>query len=132
MSRSRVWNKYEVSLLIEAYTKITFEDEPINETLSQLSNNLRSMELLSGGVIDKTFRNINGMYWQYGFIKLVFEKKNFENRKPPRLFSELVMLYLNDREKFDDILNAAHLMVAKAEGGEPKRDFTKDKIYRIL
>lgn len=116
MIHQRAWNKYEVALLIEAYTKITFDGEPINETLSLLSNNLRSMELLSGGVIDKTFRNINGMYWQYGFIKLVFEKKNFENRKPPRLFSELVMLYLNDREKFDDILNVAHFMVAKVEG----------------
>lgn len=112
----RAWNKYEVALLIEAYTHITFDGWSSERTLSELSESLRALELRSGGYVDETFRNINGMHWQYGIIKQTFEKTEFPNRKPPQLFSEMVALYLNDKEKFDVILNNAHLMLENSAG----------------
>lgn len=112
----RAWNKYEVALLIEAYTHITFDGWPSARTLSELSESLRALELHSGGYVDETFRNVNGMHWQYGIIKQTFEKTEFPNRKPPQLFSEMAALYLNDKEKFDAILNNAHLMLENSAG----------------
>lgn len=118
MFQTRPWNKYEVALLLEAYILISVEHHNISETLSQLSENLRSMEVYVSGHVDDKFRNLNGMHWQYGIIKSAFEDRHYESHNPPKLFLEMIKLYRENKQQFDTILEEAHALIKKSLGCE--------------
>lgn len=108
MARPKIWNKYEVALLIECYENVKFKNKNLEEELNRLSRLLRNMALIEGEQIDDEYRNLNGMHWQYGFIKAAFEKVEFETRKPTPLFFEMVDLYHSDKESFNEVLIKAY------------------------
>jgi len=56
----KIWDKYEVALLIECYENIK-NGEDQKSALMQLSKDLRNMAILAGKNIDETYRNYNGM-----------------------------------------------------------------------
>ena len=68
--REKNWDKYEVALLIEAFLTIEDGADKIL-TLENLSAKLRKMALIDGFDVDDRFRNLNGMQWQLGYIKLI-------------------------------------------------------------
>lgn len=107
----RAWNKYEIALLIEAYLRVKNENKSLDPILSQLSKDLRTMEMSSSSHIDDTFRNLNGMHWQYGFMKKAFEKDEYGTRTPPKSFLEMVSLYRENNEQYLSILNEAHARI---------------------
>ena len=90
--REKNWDKYEVALLIEAFLAIENGADKI-AILQELSLQLRKMAKIDGFDIDDKFRNLNGMQWQLGFIKLAFNGSSWENRKPPKLFISPVHFY---------------------------------------
>lgn len=104
MAHQKPWNEYETALLIKAYINVKEYGKNLDEELSKLSMTLRSIAIANGEKIDETYRNLNGMHWQYGFIKLAFEKATYESRRPTELFLRMVELYKTDREKFNNIL----------------------------
>ena len=59
------WTKVEVALLIEAYQAISLSPKAKEQILGVLSTNLRNMAVNAGIEIDDTYRNLNGMFWQY-------------------------------------------------------------------
>lgn len=75
MSRQAIWNKYEVALLIDTYLKVSEKDIEKLPALIELSRRLRSIATNAGIEIDDTYRNLNGMQWQYAFIEKHFKKK---------------------------------------------------------
>lgn len=77
------WDKYEVALLIEAFQNIKQGRVDRNSALVALSQNLRRMAINKGMEIDDTFRNLNGMKWQLGFIERAFLCDRYESRTPP-------------------------------------------------
>lgn len=105
------WNKYEVALLIETYQKIKQERVDKNSALVALSQNLRQMAINEGVEIDGTFRNLNGMQWQLGFIERAFLCDSYESRTPPRIFVEMVAQYKDNQEEYQSILDEAHRRV---------------------
>lgn len=70
MILQKTWDKYEVALLIECYENIK-NGEDQKSALMQLSKDLRNMAILAGKNIDETYRNYNGMVWQYAYIILL-------------------------------------------------------------
>ena len=55
----KIWDKYEVALLIECYENIK-NGEDQKSALMQLSKDLRNMAIFAGKNIDETYRNYNG------------------------------------------------------------------------
>ena len=108
VTRQIPWNKYEVALLIDAYIKVTKYQQSKNSVLIALSKRLRQMALNTGIDVDETFRNINGMQWQYGFITRAFLEEGYDTRKPPRIFCEMVSMYKTNRDEYDVVLAEAY------------------------
>ena len=81
----------------------------------QLSKDLRNMAILAGKNIDETYRNYNGMVWQYAYIKLAFNKGSYGTRRPTPLFVKMVELYDSDRCEFDKILEEAYRISGRDE-----------------
>ena len=102
------WDKYEVALLIETYQNIKQGRVDRNTALVALSQNLRQIAINEGLEIDDTFRNLNGMQWQMGFIERAFVGEDYESRIPPHIFVEMVALYNDNKAKFQEILDEAH------------------------
>lgn len=122
------WDKYEVALLIEAYQNIKQGRVDKNSALVALSQNLRKMAQNEGLEIDDTFRNLNGMQWQLGFIEMAFIGDNYESRTPPHIFVEMVALYNQNQQEYYDILVEAHRQVAgkkEVNNEEQKELFSK-------
>lgn len=116
------WDKYEVALLIEAYQNIKQGRVDRNTALVALSQNLRQIAINEGLEIDDTFRNLNGMQWQMGFIERTFIGEDYESRTPPRIFIEMVALYNDNKAKFQEILDEAHSkIVGKKEASHDDR-----------
>ena len=114
MMLQKTWDKYEVALLIECYENIK-NGEDQKSALMQLSKDLRNMAILAGKNIDETYRNYNGMVWQYAYIKLAFNKGSYGTRRPTPLFVKMVELYDSDRCEFDKILEEAHRISGRDE-----------------
>lgn len=128
--REKNWDIYEVVLLIEAYYKIeNGEDRLI--TLQTLSQELRQLALNGGYEIDDKFRNLNGVQWQMGFIRLALNKTEFESRKPPKIFIEGVELYKKNREEYFATLRKARMLLKK-EKQEMVLESTKTQFIEWL
>ncbi len=115
MKRQPTWDKYEVALLVEAYLAIERDKTKKLDVLQELSNNLRKKASNEGMTIDNTFRNLNGMQWQLGFIKCAFTNSSVGNHQPSKMFCDIVNMYLNDREKYDEILSEAKARIGQCE-----------------
>lgn len=86
MSRQAIWNKHEVALLIDTYLKVTAKKVEKLPALTELSRRLHTIATNAGIEIDDTYRNLNGMQWQYGFIEKAFQDKGIGSHMPPKLF----------------------------------------------
>ncbi len=124
------WDKYEVALLIEAYQNIKKGRVDKNTALVALSQNLRQIAKNEGLEIDDTFRNMNGMQWQLGFIERAFIGEDYESRTPPKIFMEMVAVYNKNQQEFQAILEEAH---QKITGGiEVNDDVRKEQFKKWL
>lgn len=110
------WDKYEVALLIEAYQNIKQGRVDRNTALVALSQNLRQIAINEGLEIDDTFRNLNGMQWQMGFIERAFIGEDYESRTPPRIFIEMVATFNENQAEFQAILDEAHSKIVGKKG----------------
>lgn len=121
MKRQPHWDQFEVALLVDAYIRITEKDENKKTVLEQLSKQLRDKACNEGLEIDDTFRNLNGMMWQIGFIECAFKKTGYGKHMPSKLFQHVVDLYQENREEYNRILTIA----VKKTYGENVREETE-------
>lgn len=116
MAHQSSWNKYEAALLVDAYLKIEKEPHLKNKILLKLSERLRRMALNAGQEIDSTYRNLNGMQWQYNFMQKAFQNERLGTRTPPKLFLDIVKLYKTQPNTFREIIAKAHQMSNEGDG----------------
>lgn len=116
MKRQPTWDKYEVALLINSYINIKNGIEEKKTELQKLSEKLRKKAQNEGLIIDETFRNLNGMQWQLGFVDCAFNNKSFGTHSPSKMFRKMVDMYENENESFIKILQAAEEMVISGTG----------------
>lgn len=107
MKRQPTWDKYEVALLVDAYIRITKNGEQKKCVLQELSQKLRLKAINEGLVIDDTFRNLNGMMWQIGFVDCAFKNTGYGRHLPPKMFRSIVDLYKNDNVEFEKLYEQA-------------------------
>lgn len=107
MKRQPHWDQFEVALLVDAYIRITEKDENKKTVLEQLSKQLRDKACNEGLEIDDTFRNLNGMMWQIGFIECAFRKTGYGRHMPSKLFQHVVDMYQENRDEYNQILTSA-------------------------
>ncbi|MCD7785563.1 MAG: hypothetical protein LUH18_08345 [Oscillospiraceae bacterium] len=76
----------------------------------------------NGLVIDDTYRNYNGMSWQYHFIEDLFQGKVTEGHSPSKLFANMVDTYKNNRKEYERIVCKAKKMSSeKSEDKDRKK-----------
>ena len=125
--REKKWDKYEVALLIEAFLAIEDGADKIL-TLENLSSKLREIARIDGFDIDEKFRNLNGMQWQLGYIKLILKGVELKNRKAPKIFLEGVQIYKEHREIYLELLSEAYKKIKQGTkemtAEENKQNFT--------
>lgn len=123
MKRQPSWDQFEVALLIDAYIRISENGENKKKVLQELSDRLRNKARNEGLEIDDTFRNLNGMMWQIGFIECAFKKTGYGKHMPSKLFQRLVDMYQNQKDDFFKIYESA---ICKSDGCVAK-DNSKEK-----
>lgn len=124
--KQKPWDEFETALLIEAYQKIRKDNANKDATLANLSNTLRQLAKKNGFEIDSTYRNVNGMYWQFGYIERAFKGEDFEQRHQAKIFADMVDMYKNDHDAFEKILNEAHDTISE------KNNVVKNTFIRWL
>jgi hypothetical protein len=126
--REKNWDKYEVALLIEAFLAIEDGADKIL-TLENLSSKLREMARIDGFDVDDRFRNLNGMQWQLGYIKLILKGAELKNRKAPKIFLEGVQIYKEHRDIYLELLREAYEKIGQGTkemtAEERKQNFIK-------
>lgn len=128
MAQQKAWNKYEVALLVECYINVTQHNHDLEEELVRLSSELRAMAKNAGEQIDDVYRNLNGMHWQYRFIKMAFENPDgiYASKKVSALFASVVEIYKTNKQEFNKILKEAYRLSGKTE----KRLMTQEEVQQ--
>ena len=103
------WDKYETSLLIEAYWKIKEAHSQRAAIIAALSSSLRKRASFE---IDDTFRNENGISMRLGELDYLFTGGQTGLKNTSDLFREMVELYCKDRPAFEEILSEAKSMTS--------------------
>ena len=134
MKRQPTWDKYEVALLINSYIHIKSGTEEKIPELKKLSDKLRRKAKNEGLIIDETFRNLNGMQWQLGFVDCAFKNKSFATHSPSKMFRKMVDMYQNEKESFDKILQVAEEMVIEenSENMNPNHAVIDEEILQLV
>lgn len=103
MTRQPLWTRYEAMILLDYCVQV--EDGKITraEAVETVSKLLRHQAQEKGMHIDDTFRNENGISMQMSSMRNCYYDKQ-DGLTISKLFKEVVSLYKEDREKFDEIL----------------------------
>ena len=99
--RQPKWNKYEAALLIESYWKIKDDNSQRNTIIASLSSTLRNRASFE---IDDTFRNESGISMRLGELDYLFTGGAVGLKNTSELFREMVKMYCDDRDSFNQIL----------------------------
>lgn len=103
------WDKYEAVLLLEAVLNVNSGKEERNEAIKRISLTLRKLAVNRGLSIDDTYRNVNGISFQFQSMEFsALGKKNQMNKTGSKLFDEVVALYRDKTAEYNRILATAH------------------------
>lgn len=135
------WNKYETAILLEASLQVIRDKTKKKECIRQVSEVLRQMAVNQGLQIDDLYRNINGNAMQMTIMISVIEGKKSPLHSSPKIFKEVVDIYMSDKILFHQILNEAKIkasMTASNEydkvikGDKEMKDSAENKFYTWL
>lgn len=125
MTVQKQWDKYEAAILLDFYLKYLKGTISKKDAIQTVSKKLRIMAKNNNATIDDTYRNISGITFQ--LLSMESAYNGFTITKPAsKLFTEIVALYKNDRNQFDNLL-----MEAMSMSGESKQD-NQDKYVAWL
>ena len=114
MVRQPRWDQYEAALLLDYCVGV--EEKKISkvDAVEAVSELLRARARAKGIQIDDTFRNINGITMQLASMRnCCLGREN--GLTISKLFKEVVCMYKNDRERFDEILQEEGFSLKDAE-----------------
>lgn len=117
MPRQEAFNEYEAALLLDAYLKVLRGEKSRKASIQECSTQLRQMALNTGKHIDDIYRNINGITFQLSSMESAYQGRTI--MKPAtRLFTQVVDLYRNDKEKYQMLLIKAKEIANTKEDSE--------------
>lgn len=109
------WDKFETAMLIDTYILIEQDVYTKQDGYKILSQYLRNRAIYLGRVIDDKFRNNNGIMLMLEEIKYLFTDGKKGKPGASKVFKEMYIMYVNNREEFNNILVTAYEECKKAE-----------------
>lgn len=111
------FSQHEAILLLDAYLETLGSDQPKQQIVKRVSDDLRTMATNQGVKIDDVYRNTNGISFQMASMESAYKGRTV--MKPAtRLFTETVKLYRENREKYNQLLKEAKSMIANHQTTE--------------
>ena len=68
-SKQPKWDIYEAAILLEAVLSVEDKKEAKKDAIGRVSAELRNIAIARGLSIDETYRNINGITFQYQIME---------------------------------------------------------------
>ena len=102
-----LWDKFEAAILLDKLIDVLEEIIPRKNAIEYVSKVLREYAIRRNLVIDDIYRNINGIKFQMSIMEYIFTNGKTGIDRQSKLFQEIVDLYKNDREKYEEILKEA-------------------------
>lgn len=115
------WDKYEIALLIESYFWVDNGEIDRAVAVEVISEELRLKAQNVGHKIDDIYRNKNGIRMQMYGIQYIVTNGNTGLKNSNKLFKNMVNLYLNKPENFNEIVQEAKSMIN--ENSLQQKDF---------
>lgn len=110
MPRQQQWTIYEAAVLLDGV--LQYRDNRVSkpEAILSVSNQLRKMAENRGQNIDDVYRNVNGITFQ--MLSMESALAGYTIIKPAtRLFDEIVRIYREEYDRFNQILSEAKVMI---------------------
>ena len=125
VTKQPTWDIYEAALLLEAVLNVESGKEKKKKAIERVSSSLRCMAINKGLSIDSTYRNINGITFQFQSMEYsAFGRLGSTKKTGSKLFNEIVAMYRNNPKEFNVLLvNARNL---------EKNKMTEDKFKMWL
>ena len=106
-----MWRKsfdlQEAAVLLDIYLKSVSKGENLSKIAETASLALRSLAVRQGLSITESFRSPQGLINRLRSIAALYEGKNVLSAPATAVFSEIVSIYKNERERFNEILATA-------------------------
>ena len=111
-NRQPKWDIFEAAILLEAVLNVDAKTESKKDAIKRVSSTLRRMAINKGRNIDGTFRNLNGITFQFQSMEFsLYGKQNSIHKTGSKVFDEVVALYRDDPMEYNRILATAHANV---------------------
>lgn len=104
------WDKYETAILIEACVDYNNNRITKKTAIRRVSNELRQKAVDEGKIIDDIYRNENGISMQFEIINSLIRHTGCRLHNASKLFSDMVRIYLDNRDEYKQILKEARNM----------------------
>lgn len=108
-SRQPKWDLFEAAFLLEAVLKVEAGQEKKRDAIKRVSSALRAIAINKGLAVNKTYRNENGIAFQFQSMEFsMFGRMSATHKTGSKLFDEAVALYRTDVNEYKNILTTAH------------------------
>lgn len=122
MASRIAFSMYEAVLLLDAYLSVINGVQLRTQAIKKVSDDLRKMAINNGLMIDETYRSVNGIRLQMESMESAYRGKRIK-MPATKLFAEVVMLYRESRNKYDEILREAKSVI---DGKKEKEELVAD------
>lgn len=124
--KNKKWDEYETALLICMYLLVKSGQFSKDEAVRGLSKMLRKGAVRLGEKINDTYRNENGISFQFDRISYCFT--GIGKMKPNAMFVKMAEMYKNDTKSFGEILSKAMQMYSISPGTDTNTPAEQNKI----
>jgi len=114
------WNEDEAIIIVDAFYQ--YKDGKIkkSEAVKRVSERLREIALYKGIEIDEVFRNTNGISMQMATLEHIYSEGKNGLRSGSKLFREVMNLYVENQNLFQDKLRTTQCIGGKSDMNEFK------------
>lgn len=109
------FSNHEAVILLNRYLVLSKRGMSRKQIAVQVSNELRQMAMHCGRNMDGSYRSIAGIMGRLVSMECAFTNIQKKRVVVPCLFTQIVDLYNNDRQKYDELLHEAEDMIEGTE-----------------
>lgn len=110
MAKLIPFSQHEAVLLLDAYLNSIATGQSRMQAIKKVSADLRRMAINKRIKIDEVYRNVNGIYFQMASMESAYLGRTVQ-KPATKLFTQTVVLFRKNRNKFDIFLKEARSMV---------------------
>ena len=114
VSNNPKWDIYEAVILLEGYLKTVRKNTSLSNVVRSVSKTLRKMAVNRGNIINDSFRNIAGIYYQIRKMDSAYKGQTV-SIPSTSLFDKTVKIYHENKTQYKALLKEAQRMIAGDE-----------------